>query len=64
MEDWCPDEGLVDRVRSIGAPIKGMSDEDRVWVVVSLLTAGFTAAFRNAKGIRPPGNPKYTGMKG
>ena len=43
MEEWSPDAGLVDKVRTIGCPIKGLSDDDRVWVVVSLLTSGLTA---------------------
>lgn len=43
MEDWQPDEGLVEKVRTGGASIKDLSDADRTWVVIVLLSHGWTA---------------------
>jgi hypothetical protein len=43
MEQWIPDDGLVEKVRCVGCSIKNLSNEDRTWVVVNLSALGWTA---------------------
>jgi hypothetical protein len=43
VDDWAPDEALVERVRMIGCSIRDLSVEDRAWAVVSLSGMGWTA---------------------
>lgn len=43
MASWLPDDGLVEKARMMGQPIATMTNEDRIWVVVSLSALGWTA---------------------
>jgi hypothetical protein len=43
LDEWAPDEALVERVRMIGCSIRDLSTEDRAWAVVSLSEMGWTA---------------------
>lgn len=47
MDGWIPDDGLVEKVRLIGYPIKDLpedtKDADRMWIVVGLSALGWTA---------------------
>lgn len=47
MDGWIPDDGLVEKVRLIGYPIKDLPEDtkeiDRMWIVVGLSALGWTA---------------------
>lgn len=47
VDGWIPDDGLVEKVRLIGYPIKDLPEDtkdiDRMWIVVGLSALGWTA---------------------
>ena len=47
VNGWIPDDGLVEKVRLIGYPIKDLPEDtkdiDRMWIVVGLSALGWTA---------------------